>query len=105
MSTTHTSIFAQLANTNWSMASTSTKKYTVAGTSLLNGEYKVRLANNLKERNAVLRRNGHTEVKLVQLSTAMVEADALRVLLAIDFGTEGGNAAVAARAAELKVTV
>lgn len=105
MTTTHTSVFAQLLNTSATIATTSNKKYTVAGTSLLNGEYKVRLANNLRERTAVLRRNGHEEIKLVQLATAMTESEALVVLLSIDFGTEGGNAAVAARAAELKVTV
>lgn len=105
MSTTHTSVFAQLLNTSSNIASSSTKKYTVAGTSLLNGEYKVRLANNLKDRTGILRRNGHTEIKLMQLEVAMTEAEAVRVLLTVDFGTEGSNAAVAARAKALNVSL
>ena len=38
--------------------------YSVAGTSRLNGVVKVRFANNIHQRSAILRRGGHTEINL-----------------------------------------
>lgn len=53
------------------------KLFTVAGTSNLNGVVKFRFANDLKGRTKVLLANGHTEVQLIQLPTAMTKADAI----------------------------
>ena len=46
------------------------KMFTVAGTSLLDGQVTYRFANNLN-RAAVLKANGHTDIKLFQLPYAM----------------------------------
>ena len=98
-------VFAQLSNTSNTVASTSNKKYTVAGVSTLpNGETKVRLANNLKDRIGILRRNGHTNIMLIQLETAMTESEIAAYLLDIDFGSDEFNAVVAANAAKLGVS-
>ena len=98
-------VFTQLSNTSNAVGSTSNKKYTVAGVSTLpNGETKVRLANNLKDRIGILRRNGHTNIMLIQLETAMTEAEVAAYLLNIDFGSDEFNAVVAANAAKLGVS-
>lgn len=53
------------------------KTFTIAGTSNLNGKVKFRFANGtLKHRTQVLTRNGHTEIKLVELPKAMSKEDA-----------------------------
>ncbi len=53
------------------------KTFTIAGTSNLNGKVKFRFANGtLKHREQVLTRNGHTEIKLVELPRAMGKEDA-----------------------------
>lgn len=52
------------------------KLFTVAGVSTLNGVVKYRFANSLK-RDAVLRKNGHTDIKLVELPKAMSKEDAV----------------------------
>jgi len=100
------SVFAQLANTSNTVASSSNKRYTVAGLSTLpgGGETKVRLANNLKDRIGILRRNGHTNIMLMQLETAMTEAEVAAYLLTVDFGSDEFNAVVAANAAKLGVS-
>jgi len=51
--------------------------FTIAGTSNLNGKVKYRFANGtVKHREQVLTRNGHTEIKLVELPRAMSKEDA-----------------------------
>ena len=60
------------------------KMFTVAGTSKLNGETKVRFANDLVTRIKVLGRNEHTEINLVELPQAMTKTDAVRFLSASD---------------------
>ena len=51
--------------------------FTIAGTSNLNGKVKFRFANGtVKHREQVLTRNGHTEIKLVELPRAMSKEDA-----------------------------
>ena len=98
-------VFTQLANTSNAVACVSNKKYTVAGISTLpNGETKVRLANNLKDRIGILRRNGHTNIMLMQLETAMTEKEIAAHLLTIDFGADEFNEVVAANAAKLGVS-
>ena len=97
--------FATLTNTSNSVASSSTKKYTVAGLSTLpSGETKVRLANNLKDRVGILRRNGHVNIMLLQLSSAMTEAEATQYLLTVDFGSDEFNGVVKAHAVKLGVS-
>lgn len=98
-------VFATLANTSKTVAGSGTKRYTVAGLSTLpNGETKVRLANNLKDRVGILRRNGHVNIMLLQLSVAMTEAEATQYLLTVDFGSDEFNNVVAAHAAKLGVS-
>ena len=100
--TTSKVVFAALANTSAAIANNTSKKYTVAGVSTLpSGETKVRLANNLRERTNILRRNGHTDIMLLQLDTAMTELEATVYLLNVDFGREDLNAVVVKHAADL----
>lgn len=61
---------------------TTDKEFTVVGVSCLNGEYKVRYANNIK-RGAVLAKNGHTEIVLVEMPFAGRKEDAVDALLNI----------------------
>jgi len=58
--------------------------FTHAGVSRLNGEMKVRWANDAL-RVKVLAKNGHKDIDLVELPTAMTKEDALAFLLKIDF--------------------
>jgi hypothetical protein len=51
------------------------KLFTVAGVSTLNGTVKYRVANSLK-REAILRKSGHTAIKLIELPQAMSKEDA-----------------------------
>lgn len=98
-------VFTQLANTSNAVASNSNKKYTVAGISTLpNGETKVRLANNLRDRIGILRRNGHSNIMLMQLESAMTEAEVAAYLLTVDFGSDDFNAVVKANAVKLGVS-
>lgn len=54
------------------------KTFTIAGTSSLNGKVKFRFANGtVKHREQVLGRNGHTDIRLIELPTAM-DKDAAR---------------------------
>lgn len=54
------------------------KTFTIAGTSSLNGKVKFRFANGtVKHREQVLGRNGHTDIKLIELPSAM-DKDAAR---------------------------
>ena len=100
--TTSKVVFAALANTSAAIANNTSKRYTVAGVSTLpSGETKVRLANNLRERTNILRRNGHTDIMLLQLDTAMTELEATVYLLNVDFGREDLNAVVVKHAADL----
>ena len=58
--------------------------FTHAGVSRLNGEMKVRWANDAL-RVKVLAKNGHKDIDLVELPTAMTKEDALSFLIKIDF--------------------
>lgn len=57
-------------------------KFSVAGVSKLNGEFKVRFANDLEFRHDTLIKNGHVDVQLVELSGPLSKADACAELLA-----------------------
>lgn len=65
--------------------------YTHAGVSKQNGEFKVRFANDAL-RVKVLAKNGHKDIDIVELKTAMTKEDAVAYLLSIDFAN--GNSAV-----------
>jgi|LauGreDrversion4_2_1035121.scaffolds.fasta_scaffold188226_3 hypothetical protein len=79
------------------------KSFTHAGVSKLDGEFKVRFAND-SLRTKVLIKNGHTDIDIIELKHAMTKEDAVAYLMEIDFATKDGvtNAQVqAALAAEL----
>ena len=59
------------------------KMYTVVGTSTLNGETKARFANDTM-RIKVLAKNGHTDINLIELPTAMTKVDAAQFLSQLD---------------------
>jgi hypothetical protein len=67
--------------------------YSHAGVSSLNGEFKVRFAND-GLRVKVLQKNGHKSIDIVELKTPMTKEDAVAYLLKIDF--DNGNKAVRA---------
>ena len=80
------------------------KTFTHAGVSKLDGEFKVRFANDAM-RTKVLIKNGHTDIDIVELKHPMTKEDAVAYLISIDFATRDGvtNAAVQA-ALEAEVT-
>ena len=56
----------------------STKTFTIAGYSNLNGRVKLRVATGtIARRTAVLKSAGHTDINLVELPTPMTRADAV----------------------------
>jgi hypothetical protein len=72
------------------------KLFTVVGVSKLDGETKVRFANDTL-RTKVLQKHGHTDIVLVELDTAMTKLDAVK---AIQFGDEFQNASAQAAIAD-----
>lgn len=58
------------------------KTFTVAGTSNLNGVYKLRVANSTS-RGKVLLANGHTDVRLIELPNAMTKLEATDYLMSL----------------------
>jgi hypothetical protein len=58
--------------------------YSHAGVSRLNGEFKVRFANDAL-RVKVLAKNGHKDIDIVELKAPMTKEDAVAFLLSIDF--------------------
>ena len=67
--------------------------YSHAGVSSLNGEFKVRFANDAL-RVKVLAKNGHKDIDIIELKNPMSKADAVAFLLSIDF--DNGNKTVRA---------
>jgi hypothetical protein len=65
--------------------------FTHAGVSKLDGEFKVRFANDAM-RTKVLIKNGHTDIDIIELKTPMTKEDAIAYLISIDF--DNGNTAV-----------
>jgi hypothetical protein len=59
------------------------KTFTVAGVSDLNGVYKLRVANST-DRVKVLMRNGHEDVRLIQLPSAMTKLEAVNYLMSLE---------------------
>ena len=59
------------------------KLFTVAGISKLNGEYKVRFANDIM-RIKVLAKHGHEDIRLADLEGEFTKLDAARAILALE---------------------
>lgn len=76
------------------------KLFSHAGVSKLNGEFKVRYANDAL-RTKVLIKNGHTDIDIVELREPMTKEDAVAYLLSIDFATRDGATNEAVQAALL----
>lgn len=63
--------------------------FTHAGVSRLNGEMKVRFANDAL-RTKVLVKNGHKDIDIVELKHAMTKEEAVAYLISIEFATQNG---------------
>ena len=59
------------------------KLFTVAGISKLNGDYKVRFANDIM-RIKVLAKSGHEDIRLADLEAAVSKMDAAKIILGMD---------------------
>ena len=71
------------------------KTYTVAGTSVSNGKTKVRFAQDYVSRFKILNKNGHTDIELVELDSAMSKADICKMLMGHDkFQSEAQQSAI-----------
>lgn len=71
------------------------KMYTVVGISTLNGDTKIRFANDVM-RIKVLAKNGHTDINLVEMPEAMLKTDAAKFLAGLpEFQSDIAQAAVA----------
>lgn len=65
------------------------KTYSHAGVSRLDGEFKVRFANDAL-RVKVLSKNGHKDIDIIELKAPMSKEDAVAYLISIDFATRDG---------------
>jgi hypothetical protein len=74
-----------------------------AGVSKLNGEFKVRFAND-SLRVKVLAKNGHKDIDIVELKTPMTKEDAVAYLLSINFDNGNKEVRAALEAAQDKRT-
>jgi hypothetical protein len=63
------------------------KLFTVAGISKLDGEYKVRFANDMM-RIKVLAKSGHEDIRLADLEKAVTKLEAAQILLGLDEFTD-----------------
>lgn len=59
-----------------------TKTFSVAGVSTLNGVTKVRFANDYVNRFKILAKNGHIDINLIELGSELTKAQICEVLLA-----------------------
>ena len=76
------------------------KLFTVAGTSNLNGEVKVRFGNDLVARIKVLHSRGNTDVNLIELPSPMTKLDALLFLQTAGHAVGDAGVIIAAKVAE-----
>ena len=58
--------------------------FKVIGVSTLNGVTKVRFANDMVSRVKILNKDGHKDIILIELSTALSKADAVKHLKTLD---------------------
>jgi hypothetical protein len=71
------------------------KLYTVFGTSKLNGETKVRFANDML-RTKVLAKHGHTEIELVEVSEALTKYEGIKAIQGLpEFANAASQSAIA----------
>ena len=71
------------------------KLFTVCGTSKLDGEYKVRFANDVL-RIKVLAKHGHEDITLIELPSAMTKVDAVKFIKTVDeFAGAASQSAIA----------
>lgn len=71
------------------------KRYTVAGVSTLNGDTKIRFANDVM-RIKVLAKNGHENIQLVELPEAMLKTEIAKFLATLpEFQDADSQSAVA----------
>jgi|TARA_B100002019_G_scaffold154590_2_gene133253 hypothetical protein len=71
------------------------KTYTVAGTSASNGKTKVRFAQDYVSRFKILNKNGHTDIELIELGSAMSKADICKMLMGHEkFQSEAQQSAI-----------
>jgi len=59
------------------------KTFSVAGISKLNGEYKIRFANDMM-RIKVLAKSGHEDIRLADLEKSVTKLEAAQILLGLD---------------------
>jgi hypothetical protein len=71
------------------------KSFNVCGVSTLNGDTKVRFANDVM-RIKVLAKNGHTDIQLAELPEAMTKVEAAKFIAALpEFAGDEAQAAIA----------
>ena len=58
-----------------------TKTYSVAGTSTLNGTTKIRFANDFVSRFKILAKNGHDNIELIELGGEFTKAEVCQILM------------------------
>jgi hypothetical protein len=62
--------------------------FNVTGISTQNGKTKVRFANDLVSRVKILNKDGHTDINLIELPTALSKADCVKYLKTTDLYTK-----------------
>jgi hypothetical protein len=71
------------------------KVFSVAGVSKLNGDYKIRFAND-SMRVKSLAKNGHEDIRLVELAEAMLKTEAAKFIATLpEFADADAQAAIA----------
>ena len=71
------------------------KLFKVFGVSKLDGEYKVRFANDIM-RTKVLAKHGHTDIELVELSESMTKYDGIKAIQSLaEFSNANAQSAIA----------
>ena len=72
--------------------------FKVTGISTLNGQTKVRFANDLVSRVKILNKDGHKDINLIELPTALSKADCVKHLKTTELYTKFASAIDAADA-------
>ena len=71
------------------------KLFKVFGVSKLDGEYKVRFANDIM-RTKVLAKHGHTDIELVELSEAVIKYEGIKTIQSLpEFSNANAQSAIA----------
>ena len=73
-----------------------TKTFNTAGTSTLNGITKVRFGNDYVNRFKILAKNGHEDIKLIELGGEYTKAEICKILMShADFQSEEQQSVIA----------